>query len=156
MRLFVCRWPDGDFSIVYASDEEMAIASLDNECPAAEEATYIPIDEFIAHFRLTDSGEFKLKSLDSGAEAAIREAAYPLIVEAFLTLDRDPSPDEMRILAKKERRRVKPQQVPEPDTEIGKQIKRQTGLPTKLINRMVEEHSKKSLKKLKVKGRRVN
>lgn len=71
-------------------------------------------------------------------------------------MDRDPSADEMRILIKKERRRVKPQDVPEPDTEIGKRIKEQTGLPRKLINQMVEEQSKKSLRKLKVKGRRVN
>lgn len=156
MRLFVCRWPNGDFSIVYANDEETAVLNLDSDCPAAEEATYIAIDEFVAHFRLTDGGKFMLKSLGSGSEAAIREAAYPLIVEALLTMDRDPSADEMRILIKKERRRVKPQDVPEPDTEIGKRIKEQTGLPTKLINQMVEEQSKKSLRKLKVKGRRVN
>ena len=136
----------------------MAIMNLDEESPTAEEATYIPIEEFVAHFRLTDDGEFKLRSLDLEAEAAIREAGYPLIVEEILAADslEGPSREQIRTAVEKERLRVRPRVMPQPDTEIGRQIKKQTDLPTRLVNRMVESYSKKALKKAKVKGRPVN
>jgi hypothetical protein len=157
-RLFVCRWPNGDFSVVYAEDEDMAIMNLDAESPGAEEATYIPIDDFIAHFRLTDDGEFKLQSIDPDTEVVIREAAYPFIVEAILASDslEGPSREQIRSAAEKERLRVRPRVVPQPDTEIGKRIKQETDLPTGLVNRMVESYSKKALKKVKVKGRPIH
>lgn len=157
-RLFLCRWPNGDFSVVYAEDEDMAIMDLDLELPGAEEATFIPIEDFIAHFRLTDDGKFKLQSLDGDTEVVIREAAYPLIVDVILDSDSldGPSREQIRAAVGKERVRVHPRVVPEPGTEIGRRIKKETDLPTGLVNRMVESYSKKALKKVKVKGRPVN
>lgn len=136
----------------------MAIMNLDAESPGAEEATYIPVDDFIAHFRLTDGGEFKLQSIDPDTEVVIREAAYPLIVEAILASDSLEGPDAelMRVAVEKERLRVRPRAVPQPHTEIGRRIKKETDLPTGLVNRMVDSYSKKALRKTKVKGRPVN
>ena len=134
--------------------------AVDDEIPGAEKATYIPIDEFMAHFHLTDEGEFKFGSLGSAGEVAIQEVAYPLITQTILDGlsggGTGPTPKQMRTATEKERHRVPPRPVPEPDTEIGKRIKKETDLPTSLVNRMVKSHTVKALKKAKMKGRLVN
>jgi hypothetical protein len=52
-----------------------------------------------------------------------------------------------------ERSRVSASPAPEPDTELGKQIKAQTDFPTSVINRHVHTEARKLLRKSKPKGK---
>ena len=59
--LFLCRWPNGDFSVVKASSKDEAIELLD-EIGNAEGSPVTPInDTFMVHFVLTDDGDFELQ-----------------------------------------------------------------------------------------------
>ncbi len=51
--LYLCRWPNGDFSVVKADDRRGAMLELD-EWAGAEPACLIPIDTCIIDFRLTN------------------------------------------------------------------------------------------------------
>ena len=68
MRLFVCRWPNGDFSIVSAQDREDAVIQLD-EWGNAEQARLWPMETCMIDFRLNDSGEIELNDPGFGEEA---------------------------------------------------------------------------------------
>ena len=48
-----------------------------------------------------------------------------------------------------ERERVRPEEVEEPDTELGRDIKKQMGAPTVLVDRVVREGGEETLRKLK-------
>ncbi len=72
MPLFLCRWPNGDCSVVWASNEENAEA-----CPI------VRLPAFQAHFVLTDRGELTLEALGEGAGQEIVSRAYPLLDRAL-------------------------------------------------------------------------
>ncbi len=48
-----------------------------------------------------------------------------------------------------ERERVRPEEVEEPDTELGRDIKKQMGAPTVLVDRVVRKGGEETLRKLK-------
>ena len=58
--LFICRWPNGDFSVVKAASKDEAIELLD-EVGNADGASLRKIGDFIANFKLTGSGDFRLE-----------------------------------------------------------------------------------------------
>jgi len=59
--LFLCRGPNGDFSVVKASSKDEAIELLD-EIGNAEGSPVTPInDNLMVHFVLTDDGDFELQ-----------------------------------------------------------------------------------------------
>jgi hypothetical protein len=64
MPLYVCRWQNGDFSVVQANNKEHAIEMLDEVANAEGYPLYAIID-FMVHFRLTDSGEIELQGFES-------------------------------------------------------------------------------------------
>ena len=53
MPVFICRWQNGDFSVVSAPSRETAIAMLD-EVGNAENCDLFPVKSFMAHFRLKE------------------------------------------------------------------------------------------------------
>ena len=48
-----------------------------------------------------------------------------------------------------ERERVRPEEVAEPKTELGRDIKKQMGAPTVLVDQVVREGGEETLRKLK-------
>jgi len=92
------------------------------------------------HFGLTDQGELELQGFGEAAENEIFEKAYPLLEQAIMDAPDgfDPEKPEGKALVKeavaRERKRVRPKPVPEPKTSLGKEIKRQTGAPTSLVD----------------------
>ena len=78
MPVYVCRWPNGDFSVVQARDKKVAIIKLD-ELDNAEGCPLIRLDECQIHFRLTDEGQLELQSFGEETESGIWKFCYPLL-----------------------------------------------------------------------------
>lgn len=152
MPLYLCRWTNGDCSFVFAANKGEAIERLD-EVGNAEGCPVIPIHEFMAHFHLTDTGGVEFEEFGEVTEDVLFEKAYPILDEAVLNAPRDEqtgalTPDGMEVpkaAVVKERERVKAKEVAEPDTELGREIKRRADAPTRLVNRIIRKSAKEGL-----------
>ncbi len=60
MPLYVCRWENGDFSVVQARSKDDALEMLD-EVANAEGMPLYPITDFMVHFQLSGDGTIKLE-----------------------------------------------------------------------------------------------
>ena len=60
MPIYMCRWPNGDFSFVLAANQQEAVETLD-EIDNAEGCPLSVVEEFMVHFRLEEDGSFELE-----------------------------------------------------------------------------------------------
>lgn len=112
--LYLCRWPNGEFSIVNAETKRDALVQLD-EFAGAHSGWLIPLETFLADFRLTDTGEIELNEFGEDTIDFIRSHCYPEL-EAVLSsggINSDPgaySPGEeeqIRNAVQRERTRLR-------------------------------------------------
>jgi len=161
MPLFLCRWSNGDCSVVWARTKEDAIMELD-QVANAEGCPITQLRTFQVHFALTDRGELVLEGFGEGTREAIVSFAYPLLDKALQDAhgdegyDSDESlPPDRRVaithVVERERGRVEidETQKTEPQTEIGRDVKNQTDMPTILVDRLVRQVATKKLKNFK-------
>ena len=47
----------------------------------------------------------------------------------------------------KERQRIGPKKIKEPDTELGREIKKVTDVPTRIVNRVIRDAASKKLER---------
>ncbi len=152
MPLFLCRWPNGDCSAVLARNEQDALIKLD-EVANAEGCPLVRLDDFQVHFHLTDDGELTLESLGEVTEDALWEFCYP-VLDGVVP---DEAPEHwsaqqreaVRQAVLQERARVHPEEVAEPETALGRDIKRQMGAPSALVDEIVHQGGEEILRKLK-------
>ena len=165
MPLFLCRWYNGDCSVVWARNEEDAIVELDQVanpegCPISQMRT------FQAHFTLTDRGELVLDGFGEGTKEEMISCAYPLLDKALHDACGDADDDGYSSLSadpraaiahavEQERLRIEidERQKTQPLTELGRDVKNQTDMPTVLIDRMVRKGATKTLKNFKRRGK---
>ena len=159
MALYLCRWPNGDCSVVRASSKGEAVELLD-EIGNAEGCPLISLPEFMVHFRLSDEGEFEFELLGEATEDALFKLGYPLLDETLLDVPTDqvgnPTSEgqaAIRDAVAKERNRVRPRKVKEPDTELGRTLKALTRAPTRIVDRVVREAATKRLKAFPIHGK---
>ena len=164
MPLYLCRWPNGDCSVVWARNKEDAIVELD-QVGNAEGCPLIPLREFQVHFRLTDEEKLEYESLGEGTSEGLFALAYPVLMqtldEVYGEMDRNQEvftpAQQARIQAaieqERERVRVKLEELAEPETEMGRDIKQQTGMASPLINRIVQQTVEEMLKDFKGQGK---
>jgi hypothetical protein len=154
MPLYVCRWKNGDFSVVQAKNKEHAIEMLD-EAANAEAFPLYAISDFMAHFRLADTGEIELQGFGDDFDGFLDDHIYPTLSKVQMSLGGNESADDPRIKAavKAERDRIKPRATDDPDTEFGKKLKADTDLPTSVVNRKVHAHAREILKNTNLKGK---
>jgi len=154
--LFLCRWPNGDFSVVKASSKDEAIELLD-EIGNAEGSPVTPInDNFMVHFVLTDDGDFELQGWGEETGELIMKRAYPVLDEARMSsLDKSDTErtEIIRRAVVKERDRVVEKRVKTPKTLLGQNLKGMMDAPTRKIDRIVDEETAKRLKGFKGKGK---
>ena len=154
--LFLCRWPNGDFSVVKASSKDEAIELLD-EIGNAEGSPVTPInDNFMVHFVLTDDGDFELQGWGEETGELIMKRAYPVLDEARMSsLDKSDTErtDIIRRAVVRERDRVVEKRVKTPKTLLGQNLKGMMDAPTRKIDRIVDEEAAKRLKGFKGKGK---
>lgn len=146
MPLFLCRWPNGDCSVVLARTRAEAIERLD-EIDNAEGCPIERLEVFQAHFSLGDDGQLTLSGWGEETAHAVFASCYPALDAVDLN-------DETAVKAavKQERQRVQISQstIEQPDTEIGRRVKQQTGMPTTLVNTLVKQTGRKHLKHLPI------
>ena len=154
--LFLCRWPNGDFSVVKASSKDEAIELLD-EIGNAEGSPVTPInDNFMVHFVLTDDGDFELQGWGEETGELIMKRAYPVLDEARMSsLDKSDTErtDIIRRAVVRERDRVVEKRVKTPKTLLGQNLKGMMDAPTRKIDRIVNEETAKRLKGFKGRGK---
>jgi hypothetical protein len=150
MPVFCCRWPNGDISFVAARNRREAVIALD-ELGNAETSYIFTVAEFMLHLQLEDNGKLSFQSFGEVAHFEIMTEAYPLL-EALVEFAR-PSTSQLRQAVREERRRLKGGEVEEPETQVGREIKKQLDAPTVLMNEIVREQAKKRLKNFKPRGK---
>jgi hypothetical protein len=73
---YLCRWPNGDFSLVTANTRREALVQLD-EWDVAHPSQLFPLESCMVGFRLNDLGEIELKQFGEETEDLIWETSYP-------------------------------------------------------------------------------
>ena len=68
MAIYLCRWPNGEFSIVNARTKGDAIELLD-EWGNAEQASLTRMTDCMFDFRLSDEGEIELADIGESTAA---------------------------------------------------------------------------------------
>ena len=165
MPLFLCRWSNGDCSVVWARNQEDAIVELD-QVANPERCPITQVQTFQIHFALTDRGELVLDGFGEGTKEEMVSLAYPLLDKALQDACDDADYDGYESLSaaqraaiadavEQERSRSRLDDIPtkEPLTELGRDVKNQTDMPTVLIDRMVRKGATKTLKKFKGRGK---
>jgi hypothetical protein len=164
MPVFACRWTNGDVSFVLAPSKEAAIEQLD-EVDNAEGCPIIQVPEFQIHLKLTDDGGFNFEGWGELTEDVVWNTLYPKLHEAWGTVWSEqeethsgtvtPQQQErIRRAVQEERERVRDKRVADPQTEVGRDIKRMSDMPTSLVNKIVREGATERLKNFKPRGER--
>jgi len=161
MPLFLCRWSNGDCSAVWARTKEDAIMELD-QVANAEGCPITELRTFQLHFALTDRGELVLEGFGEGTREEIFSFAYPRLDKALQDAYGEEGHDSYESLppsrraaianaVEEERGRTEfdETQMTEPQTELGRDVKNQTDMPTVLVDRLVRQVARKKLKAFK-------
>src|SRR6266851_3298849 len=88
MAIYLCRWPNGDFSIVSARTKSGAIEMLD-EWGNAEQASVTRMPDCMFDFRLDDDGQIELADIGEATHDYVMETCYPELDKAFAMADWD-------------------------------------------------------------------
>jgi hypothetical protein len=163
MAMFLCRWPNGDFSIVSAATKADAIEMLD-ELGNAEYAKVMSMPECMFDFRLNDLGEIELAQIGENTEEFVMEKCYPELGKVLLDAETDENEsytptalEQIRGAVEHERKRLL-QSHPEPaqaDTQLGRDLQREMDLPSEVANRIVRRTAKEILRSKKGEGGKV-
>lgn len=154
MPAYLCRWPNGDVTLLNARDKTDAIILLD-EFDDAESAELHRLDSLMVDLRLRDDGQFKLCALGETTQAEIMEIAFPELTatlesdelmrldyesEEYRAMVRRAVNNEQKRMLRKSRGRVR-----EPSTELGKRLQQQTGASTTLVDHWVDSFGREVL-----------
>jgi len=159
MPVFICRWPNGDFSLVSARNKSKAIESLD-EIANAEGCPLSVVEDFMVHFRLEEDGSFEHEGFGEVTENTVWKE-YPILDKTldhvFGKLKGEPlTREDMQVIGEavgKERERVKAKKMKQPATHLGQEIKKAMDVPTSMIEREIKKTAMEKLREFKPKGK---
>ena len=162
MPIFLCRWPNGEFSIVNANSKDHAVELLD-EWANAESANITRMPECMFDFRLNDRGEIELSGIGETTEEFVREKCYPELEHALDTAERDDGDftqaglEQIRAAVEHERTRLynTPHKPRPADTELGRDLQREMDMARATANRHVGRRAKEILQTMKIDGKKV-
>jgi hypothetical protein len=77
---YLCRWPNGEFSLVKADDRKDAVFQLD-EWAGAEPAWLVPMETFMVDFHLNGRGEIELAEFGKKPQSSFGRRATPSRVQ---------------------------------------------------------------------------
>jgi hypothetical protein len=152
MPVFLCRWPNGEFSIVSAATKSDAIELLD-EWGNAEAADITRIPDCMFDFRLNDRGEIELSQISQYTEDLVREKCYPELQQIILDAIDDEGEykpgglEQIRAAVHHERTRLWKSSHPpkQADTELGRELQRGMDASSVVANRAVRHIAKRIL-----------
>jgi hypothetical protein len=84
--LYLCRWPNGDVSIVKADSKREAAVQLD-EWTGAEPAWLVPLESCMIDFHLNDEGGIELTEFGEETAEFIWESCYPQLDQVLSSVD---------------------------------------------------------------------
>ena len=151
--VYLCRWPNGDFSVVTADSKRDAIIALD-EWAGAHPSQLHPIDRFMADFRLSDDGEIDLTQLSGETHEVVWDTCYSALRDLLASDeatdieggDKSGVRERVRKAVERERTRLWDNQpVDEPATEIGRRIAEQMGTSAVVADYYVQGVAKQIL-----------
>jgi hypothetical protein len=162
MPIFLCRWPNGEFSIVNATSKGNAIELLD-EWANAESAKIIRMPDCMFDFRLNDRGDIELSGIGEATEEFVRETCYPELEHVLDTAERDDGDftqaglEQIRAAVEHERKRLykdttKPKLA---ETELGRDLQRELDMASATANRHVRRRGREILQNMKTDGKKV-
>ena len=165
MPMYLCRWPNGGCSAVWARDEQEATLKLD-EVGDAEGYAISRLPEFQVRFRLTDEGNLELDDFGDETEPAIWRVCYPLLdrVEIEIMGEREAcGVDELTVSQRerirqavvRERERVSTEQAEGSDRPLERRIRQPSGTKTAAIDELIRDAGAHILRRLK-RPRRLN
>jgi hypothetical protein len=162
--VYVCRWPNGDFSFVTANTRREALVALD-EWGGAHPAQLLPLDSCMVDFRLNDQGEIELGQFGEDTERFVWETCYPEL-HTFLSSeppeDGGESPAEVsesiRRAVQHERARLWGNQpeCPQAKTEVGRTLQKRLRTVGPVADYYVEEMANRILESTDDKGGKPN
>jgi hypothetical protein len=167
MAIYLCRWPNGEFSIVSAKTKADAIELLD-EWGNAEQALLSRMPNCTFDFRLRDDGQIVLADIGESTHDCIMKTCYPKLDKAFASAEWDDTGrglgysekghEQIRKAVELERTRLWSSQPPvmEAETELGRGIQKQLGAASVVVNRIVREAARKRLKSTEGEGKKPN
>ena len=165
MAIYICRWPNGEFSIVAARTKSDAIELLD-EWGNAEQASLKQMPDCMFDFRLDDSGQIELAQIGEAAHDYIMETCYPGLGEVLMKADWDDELqdhsakgyEQIRAAVEHERNRLWDKQPPgkDADTALGRDIQQHMGASSVVANRAVRRAAKKRLLSDEGEGKKPN
>ena len=154
MAIYLCRWPNGEFSIVNAKTKDDAIELLD-EWGNAEQASLTRMTDCMFDFRLNDDGKIELSNIAESTEDYIMKTCYPDLRGALTEAEHDDTgtyseegQKQVRDAVESERNRLWESQPPakEAETLVGRDIQKQLGAASVVVNRIVQEAARTRLK----------
>jgi hypothetical protein len=127
-----------------------------DEAGNAEGCPITPLRDFMAHFALTNQGKLDLQCFGEATEDALFQIAYPVLGAALVDAPEEANTGVLtpegetliREAVRKERERVREKKVKEPQTELGKRLKSETGAPTRVVERIVRKRGQKLLERI--------
>ena len=142
MPIFICRWPNGDLSILAAKDKDDAICRLD-EIDNAETAHVFRVSDFLLDLKLVDDGTLTTDGAHGFGEVCgpeIMANAYPILLAALGNLGALTSKEDGKTAVtqavQQERDRIGPVPASVPiDSEL-RALKEVTGMPDVLLRRL--------------------
>lgn len=165
MAVYICRWPNGEFSIVNAKTKSDAIELLD-EWGNAEQASLTRMPECMLDFRLDDDGQIELASIGESTHDCIMQACYSELDKAFATAEFDETGlgystkghEQIRKAVALERARLmdRPTRGKEAETALGREIQKQTGAASVVIDRILRAAATKRLRSKEGEGKKPN
>jgi hypothetical protein len=149
MSIFLCRWPNGDVSIVSARNKDDAIEALD-EFDNADHAEISQLKaQFLVDFRLDADGHLELNQFGESTQGEIMETAFP---ELEKTQSEDPAVIRQAVELERTRLWETQKETKEAKTEIGQRLQEQLGAAAVVADRAVEREAKEVLKNFKSKN----
>lgn len=152
--MYLCRWPNGEFSLVMGETRRDALLELD-EWAAGHPAHLFPMESCMMDFRLNDDGQIEFNRFGEDTEAFIWETAYPVLEEVryregVLRADGGYTPEGEELIRKaveQERKRLWENQPkgPEAETEAGKQLQKQLGMAGRVADYYIQQRAKRIL-----------
>ncbi len=164
--MYLCRWPNGDFSLVRADTRRDALLQLD-EWAAAHPSYLSPLDTCMVDFHLNDLGEIVLEQFGEETEQIVWNRCYPeldrLLSTAKIAL-RDPreysreTKNLIRKTVRRERTRLWANQpeCPSAKMEAGRDLQKQMGMVGPVADYYIEQRGKRILESKAGENRKPN
>jgi len=146
--LYLCRWPNGEFSLIKADDRKDAVVQLD-EWAGAEPAWLVPLETCMVDFHLNDRGEIELGEFGEETGEFIWEKCYPELEQVLSSEDvlkhrsgkrnREAANKIRRAVAHERSRLWHAQKEGTPaKTEIGRELQKRLGTVGPVADQYVE------------------